>query len=297
MLKHRAAVSESGTDESSTGASGAGQYAGAVFSAVTAPFGSTVFFAFRVFSLVLIMPGELQARHGRSPTADLVLTTHTPPRRCGACHRHNQPRAPPRPPPSPTPPPPSPDARRPTPDAPAPLTPSHQAVFVDDFVKGLFAVIAIMTDFMASVPKIVLVALLGGAASAVCSMCAYCCWCHKPPEDIEDSDDEGEGGARGPGTFKTELPKQEQPHSEENNHIGAHHVFQELVRRRRTRSRSSSGERGRQHGPYTPHDGRRPQQGVVNTQFPEVELYVCSASLETDSGAPSAVEKAVAPES
>ena len=62
MLKHRAAASEAGTDESSAGASGAGQYAGAFFNAVSAPFGSTVFFAFRVFSLVLLMPGDLQVR-------------------------------------------------------------------------------------------------------------------------------------------------------------------------------------------------------------------------------------------
>ena len=60
MLKHRAAASESGTDESSAGASGAGQYVGAFFMAVSAPFGSTVFFAFRVFSLVLLMPESLQ---------------------------------------------------------------------------------------------------------------------------------------------------------------------------------------------------------------------------------------------
>ena len=57
-------------------------------------------------------------------------------------------------------------------------------------MKGLFAVIAIMTDFMASAPKLVVVAVLGGAAALVCSMCAYCCWCHKPHEDVEDSDDE-----------------------------------------------------------------------------------------------------------
>ena len=58
-------------------------------------------------------------------------------------------------------------------------------------MKGLFAVIAIMTDFMAtSAPNLLVVAVFGGAAALVCSMCAYCCWCHKPHEDVEDSDDE-----------------------------------------------------------------------------------------------------------
>ena len=69
-----------------------------------------------------------------------------------------------------------------------------------------------MTDFMASAPKLVIVALLGGAAAVVCAMCAYCCWCHKPHEDVEDSDDEGEeaGGAqRGPATFKAKPPRSE----------------------------------------------------------------------------------------
>ena len=93
-------------------------------------------------------------------------------------------------------------------------------------MKGLFAVIAIMTDFMASAPKLVIVALLGGAAAVVCTMCAYCCWCHKPHEDVEDSDDEGEGGsARGPAAFKAKPPEplserekqQLQPRGDENH--------------------------------------------------------------------------------
>ena len=67
MLKHRAGASESGKDESSAGASGAGQYAGAVFTAVSAPFGSTVFFSFRIFSLVLLMPPDLQVRRRGGP--------------------------------------------------------------------------------------------------------------------------------------------------------------------------------------------------------------------------------------
>ena len=124
MLKHRAASSTAGTDESSEGASDVGQYVGAVFRAVSSPFGSTVFFTFRVFSLVLLMPDSMQA------------------------------------------------------------------IFVDDFVKGLFAVIAIMSDFMASAPKLLIAAVLGGAAALVCTMCAYCCWCHKPHVH-EDSDEIG----------------------------------------------------------------------------------------------------------
>ena len=60
MLKHRAASSTAGTDESSEGASDVGRYVGAVFQAVAAPFGSTIFFTFRVFSLVLLMPESLQ---------------------------------------------------------------------------------------------------------------------------------------------------------------------------------------------------------------------------------------------
>ena len=55
-------------DESSEGASDVGQYVGAVFRAVSSPFGSTVFFTFRVFSLVLLMPDSLQVRrYGRRP--------------------------------------------------------------------------------------------------------------------------------------------------------------------------------------------------------------------------------------
>jgi len=68
MLKHRAASSTAGMDESSEGASDVGQYVGAVFRAVSSPFGSTVFFTFRVFSLVLLMPDSLQVRrYGRRP--------------------------------------------------------------------------------------------------------------------------------------------------------------------------------------------------------------------------------------
>ena len=89
-------------------------------------------------------------------------------------------------------------------------------------MKGLFAVIAIMSDFMASAPKLLIAAVLGGAAALVCTMCAYCCWCHKPHVH-EDSDDEGEeaGGAqRGPAAFKAKPPplrsEQQQPQGEEN---------------------------------------------------------------------------------
>ena len=90
-------------------------------------------------------------------------------------------------------------------------------MFVDDFVKGLFALIAILTDFMASAPKLVLVAVFGSAATAVCGMCVYCCQCHKPIDDIEESDDEDEssGGARrGPVAFKAKAlpPRAKQQH-------------------------------------------------------------------------------------
>ena len=64
MLKHRAAASETGTDESSVGGDGVGQYAGAFFKKVVAPFGSSVFFTFRIFSLVLLMPPDLQVGGG-----------------------------------------------------------------------------------------------------------------------------------------------------------------------------------------------------------------------------------------
>ena len=64
MLKHRAMASEAGMTEPSGGASGAGRFVGVVFNAVSAPFGSTVFFGIRVFSLVLIMPPDLQALRG-----------------------------------------------------------------------------------------------------------------------------------------------------------------------------------------------------------------------------------------
>ena len=67
MLKHRAAASENGTAESSESGDGVGQYAGAFFKAVAAPFGSTVFFTFRIFSLVLLMPPDLQVGGGRKP--------------------------------------------------------------------------------------------------------------------------------------------------------------------------------------------------------------------------------------
>ena len=86
----------------------------------------------------------------------------------------------------------------------------HQAILVDDFVKGLFALIAVMADFMASAPKVVVAAVLGGAALAVCGMCTYCCACHKSPEDVVDSDDdEGEGGSgpRGPAAFRAKPPE------------------------------------------------------------------------------------------
>ena len=82
MLKHRAASSTAGTDESSEGASDVGQYVGAVFQAVSAPFGSTVFFSFRVFTLVLLMPDFVQVRrYGRRPPPH-ARRSHT--------HRHTQ---------------------------------------------------------------------------------------------------------------------------------------------------------------------------------------------------------------
>ena len=74
-------------------------------------------------------------------------------------------------------------------------------------MKGLFALIAIMTDFMASVPKVIIIALLGGITAVVCGMCAYCCHCHKPHE-VEDSDDEDESPRD---TQRGEVAKKQQP--------------------------------------------------------------------------------------
>ena len=72
-----------------------------------------------------------------------------------------------------------------------------QKLFVDDFVKGLFALIAIGSQVAAALPAEVLIGFGVAIVAGIFTFVSYCCCRHKPlpkgPADSDSDDEEEEG--------------------------------------------------------------------------------------------------------
>ena len=70
-----------------------------------------------------------------------------------------------------------------------------QKLFVDDLVKGLFALIAIGSQVVAALPAPAIIGFGVAIIAGICTFVSYCCCRHKPlPEAPVDSDSDDEDG-------------------------------------------------------------------------------------------------------